>query len=114
MYCSQCGHELPTNATACPACGYSSVGTSPPPAAASSTNAPPPPSSGDTVDQILTETKKAAHELADASARLSKRLVARAQTAAKDPTGSAKKAAKRVAKELDAAAKEIDRILKSL
>lgn len=106
MYCSQCGKELPANITTCPACGFS-TGTAAP-------TAPPPPSSGDAFDQILNDTKKAAHELADATARLSKRLVEKAQTAAKEPAASAKKAAKTVAKELDSAAKEIERILKEL
>lgn len=102
MYCAQCGKELPQNASACPACGFALHG------------APSTPPGGDSVDQVLSETKRAARELAEASARLSKRLVVKAQTAAKDPGGSAKRAAHRVAKELDAAAHEIDRILKDL
>lgn len=110
MYCSQCGKELPTNATVCPSCGFS-LGA--PRYFSTGPSATPPPSA-DPVELILNETKKAARELADATARLSKRLVEKAQTAAKDPTGSAKKAAKTVAKELDSAAKEIDRILKEL
>ena len=111
MYCSQCGHGLPTNAATCPACGFS------PAAPASSPGpwtTPPPAPSSDPVDEILHETRKAARELADATARLSKRLMREARTAAKDPSGSAKKAAKKVAQELDSAAKEIDRILKDL
>lgn len=113
MYCSQCGKELPVSATTCPACGYSSA-PPPPSAAGSGATVPPPAPSGDPVEQVLDETRKAARELADATARLSKRLVKEARTAAKDPPGSAKKAAKKVAQELDSAAKEIDRILRNL
>ncbi len=113
MYCSQCGKELPANTTTCPACGFPST-SSPPPPVGASTSAPPSSPPGDTVDQVLNETRKAARELADATARLSKRLVQKAQIAAKDPRGSTKKAARRVAKELDAAANEIDQILKKL
>jgi hypothetical protein len=66
------------------------------------------------LEQALGEAKHAAKELAVATARLTKRVVSKAEVAAKDPSGSAKKAAHRVATELDAAAKEIDRILKEL
>ena len=68
----------------------------------------------DTLNQALYEAKRAAKDLASASANLSKRLLARAEGAAKDPEGSAKKATRLVAKELEAAAKEVDRILKNL
>lgn len=111
MFCQQCGHEIPSGATACPGCGF--VPLAPPPVGPAAA-VPPSPGSSDPVEQILSETKRAAKELAEASARLSKRLVAKAQTAAKDPTGSAKRAAQKVAKELDSAAREIDRILKEL
>ena len=111
MYCSQCGKELPANATTCPACGFSAVASA---ASPGSWATSPPSHSGDPVEEVLNETRKAARELADATARLSKRLVKGAQTAAKDPSGSARKAAKKVAQELDSAAKEIDRILKGL
>ena len=99
MYCAQCGKELPASAVTCPACGSPSASV---------------PRSGDTIDQVLNDTKRAAKELAEATAKLSRRLVEKAQTAAKEPRASAKKAAKRVAKELDSAAKEIDRILRDL
>jgi len=68
----------------------------------------------DSLKEAIEATRRAATELAAASARLTKRVVAKADGAAHDPTGSAKKVAQRVAKELDAAAKEIDRILKDL
>lgn len=99
MYCQQCGKELPQGSGACPACGYASGTTS---------------SSAATFDQLLKETKHAAKDLAATTAQLSKRLLAKARTAAKDPPGSAKKAAHRAAEELESAAREIDRILKDL
>jgi hypothetical protein len=68
----------------------------------------------DEFEQALGDAKRAAKHLAEATARLTKRVVTKAEVAAKDPSGSAKKAAHRVATELDAAAKEIDRILKDL
>lgn len=68
----------------------------------------------DTLNDALHEVKRAAKDLASASAKLSKRLVVKAERAAKDPEGSARKATRAVAKELDAAAREIDRILKGL
>jgi hypothetical protein len=105
MFCPHCGKEVSTGASSCPACG-AALPWAPPSGAA--TGGP------DSLEKILHETKQAAHELAVASARLSKRLVEKAQTAAKDPSGSAKKAAHRVAQELDAAAKEIDEILRQL
>ena len=111
MYCSQCGRELPGDTATCPACGFSPAA---PPSSAGAWSTPPPSPSSDPVEEILNETRKAARELANATARLSKRLVKEARTATKDPSGSAKKAVKRVAQELDSAAKEIDRILKDL
>lgn len=68
----------------------------------------------DTFSALLSETKRAAKDLASASAELSKRLLSKAETAAKDPKGSAQKATRLVVKELDAAAKEVERILKDL
>ena len=68
----------------------------------------------DTLNQALSEAKRAAKDLASASAKLSKRLLAKAEGAAKDPEGSARKATRLVAKELEAAAREVDRILKGL
>ena len=68
----------------------------------------------DSLEEALNETKDAAKQLASAATRLSKRLLAKAENAARNPSGSAKKVAHRVAKELDAASREIDRILKDL
>ncbi len=69
---------------------------------------------GESTDQILDETKRAARDLAVASAKLSKHLLEKASIAARDPSGTAHKAADRVAKELDAVAKHIDEVLKDL
>lgn len=66
------------------------------------------------VEQALAETKRAAKDLAEATARLTKRLLAKADTAAKDPAGSVEKAVKTVAHELDSLTKEIDRLLKKV
>jgi hypothetical protein len=68
----------------------------------------------DSLDDVLRETKRAAKDLATASAKLSKHLLSKAESAARDPSGAAKKVGDRVAKELDAASREIDRILKDL
>ncbi len=66
------------------------------------------------LEQALGETKKAAKDLAVATARLTKRILHKADRAAQNPTASVEKAARKVAKELDAMAKEIDRLLKDL
>ena len=101
MFCQNCGKELPTGALVCAACGAAVPGHhSGPPAA--------------TFTQLLEETRKSAHDLVESTAHLTKRLAAKAETAAKDPSASAKKAVNRVAKELDAAAREIERILNDL
>jgi hypothetical protein len=101
MYCQNCGKEIPSGAYTCTACGAvvpgSHRGSSVP-----------------SVHQLVQETRRAARELASATANLSRHLASRAESAARDPSGSAKKVAHRVAKELDAAADEIDRILKDL
>ncbi len=68
----------------------------------------------DTLEDALGEAKKAARELASASARLSKALIDKAESAARNPQGTARKATKAVAHELDSAAKEINRILRDL
>ncbi len=68
----------------------------------------------DEFQEALAETKRAAKELATATARLTRRVLSKADRAAQDPKGSVRKAASRVAKELDAMSAEIDRILKDL
>lgn len=68
----------------------------------------------ETLNDALYEAKRAAKDLASASAKLSRRLLTKAEDAARDPEGSARKATRLVAKELDAAAREIERILNDL
>lgn len=102
MNCPRCGTSLPPGTMTCTSCGA---------AVARATASPPEPAS---LEQLLAETKRAAKDLASSTAQLSKRLLTKAQTVAKDPSGSAKKIAHRTAEELEAAAREIDRILKDL
>jgi hypothetical protein len=66
------------------------------------------------MDPVAAELKRAINDLASSTIHLSKRLASKAESAAKDPSGSAKKAARKVAQELDAVAKEVDRILHDL
>ena len=108
MRCAACGAENPDGSSVCGSCHASLL---PPP--------PPPPSPGralhsDQIDDLVRETKQAAKELAVASARLSKRLAEQAKVAAKDPGGTAKKAADRLAKELESVGNDVERILKNL
>lgn len=64
------------------------------------------------LEEALGEAKRAAKDLAEATARLTKRLLVRADRAAKNPSASVQKAARRVADELEAMSREIDRLLK--
>jgi alkylhydroperoxidase/carboxymuconolactone decarboxylase family protein YurZ len=68
----------------------------------------------DPLKDAVRDTKRAAKDLAGATATLSKHLLRTATVAAKTPTASARRAATRVAKELDSAAKDIERILRDL
>lgn len=101
MYCQNCGTELPAGALVCSSCGAIVPGH---------TSGREPAS----FRQLLEETRRSAHDLVDSTAKLTKRLASKAETAAKDPSVTAKKAARRVAKELDAAAREVERILQDL
>jgi hypothetical protein len=71
-------------------------------------------SDDDSLDAALGEMKKAAKDLARGSSRLARRLLSKAEVAAKDPRGSVKKAARTAARELESAARDIDEILKKL
>jgi hypothetical protein len=101
MFCQNCGKELSAGALGCAACGAVVPGVHVGASTAS-------------FSDVLAETRRAAKNLASSTAQLSKRLASKAEKAAKDPSGSAKKAVRRLSKELDAAAREIDRILKDL
>jgi hypothetical protein len=69
---------------------------------------------GGEFEEALRDTKRAANDLAIASARLTKHLLSKAGSVARDPKGAAAKATRRVNRELEAASREIDRILKDL
>jgi zinc-ribbon domain len=101
MYCQNCGKELPPDARSCGGCG-----------AVVPTGHRPKPTP--TVHQLVTETRRVARDLMSATAQLSREAAHQAEAAGRDPKGTAKRAAHRVAKELDDAAKEIERILKEL
>lgn len=66
------------------------------------------------LEEALSEAKRAAKDLAVASARLTKKLIGKADQAAKNPSASVKKAAHQVAKELESMSKDIDQLLKGL
>lgn len=68
----------------------------------------------DTLKEALDATRRAAKDLASSTAKLAKRMAVKAESAGRDPSGAAKKVAHRVAKELDAAAKDIEKILRDL
>jgi len=102
MYCQGCGRELPAGSRTCPACGFLAE---PPPSAASSPG---------TIEELVAELKRTAKELGRDAAQLSQRVVGKAGEVAKDPPASAKRVTRKVAQELDKAAKEIDRILRDL
>ncbi len=72
------------------------------------------PAPEDTLDQALGEAKRAAQDLVRASAKLAARLLSKAETFARDPNASTKRAARQVAKELESAAREVDQLLKKL
>ncbi|MGD0250276.1 MAG: zinc ribbon domain-containing protein, partial [Thermoplasmata archaeon] len=104
--CIRCGTEVPVGAKYCPACGFA--------CSPSSTEGSSGSSSRDPLELALLEAKRAAKDLAEAMAKLSKRVAATAGTAAKDPSGTAKKAADRVKKEVDGALEDLSELLKEL
>jgi uncharacterized Zn finger protein (UPF0148 family) len=101
MFCQNCGKELPAGANACPACGAVVPGHVPAGHPAS-------------FQQSLEETRRAVRDLIDRTAQLTKRVAARAEDAAKEPSATARKAVDRVTKELDDAARDLERLLKEL
>ena len=68
----------------------------------------------ETLKDAIEATRRAAVELASSTVKLTKRVMDKADAAAKDPSGSVRKAAKRAAKEIDVAAREIERVLRDL
>ncbi|MGA8603809.1 MAG: zinc ribbon domain-containing protein [Thermoplasmata archaeon] len=103
MYCQQCGKEIPSGSPTCPACGFNAMA-----------RVPTPSSRSDTLEHFVSETKKAAKDLAAAAASLSQRVVDKATVTAKNPSASAKRATQKAADELEKAAREIDRIIRDL
>jgi len=103
MFCRWCGTQLPEGAMSCPKCGKSATGA-----------ADPERSGHETVDQVVADATRAARDLTVAAARLTERLATRMHAAAEDPKGTATRAARRVARELDAAREEIEKTLRDL
>ncbi len=103
MYCQQCGKEIPSGSPICPGCGFNAMAREPAPSPGS-----------DSIEHFVSETKKAAKELAVAAATLSQRVVDKAADAARNPPAAAKRARRRAAEELEKAAREIDRIIRDL
>jgi uncharacterized protein YoxC len=66
------------------------------------------------IEAAVAELKQSAKELARAAAHLSRKVAAKTGDAAKDPPGTAKRAAHAVAHELDNLAKEVEKILRDL
>jgi len=101
MACARCGSEIPAGADVCPKCGWR-------PSASTSADRPFEAS----VDALAEDAERAARELAKATAQLAARLAAGAGRAADDPRGAVKAGLKRVGRELDAVAKDLEKLLK--
>lgn len=95
--CRWCGGALPAGAAFCPACGRPF-------------NLPATPA--DPVEEALREAKRAAKELAAATARVSEYVLAKAKSAAADPPGAARKVLKRAADDLEAARRQVEQALR--
>jgi hypothetical protein len=106
MTCLRCGSETPAGAQFCPACGFSLSDATP--------AAPAKSGSQDPLEQAMLEVKRAAKELANATAQFSKRAAATADKAARDPSGTAKRAVERVKKEVDGAVADLSDLLRKL
>jgi hypothetical protein len=100
---------MPEGASVCPACGRSG-----PSAASFQASAAGSGTSTDSIEKLVAETKRAAMDLARASARVSERLLARAESATKGSGISAREAARKASKGLERARKEIERALDEL
>jgi cell division septum initiation protein DivIVA len=68
----------------------------------------------DSLKEAIEATRRAAKDLASATAKLAKQMIQKADSAAQHPPESARKVVDRVAKELEAAANEVDRIIRDL
>jgi uncharacterized Zn finger protein (UPF0148 family) len=103
MFCRWCGTQLPEGAVNCPSCSK--------PTSVPSDNRA---AESDSFDRVVAETTRAARELTAAAARLTERLAKNMQATADDPKGTATRAARRVARDLDAAREEIEKALRDL
>ncbi|HUI38589.1 MAG TPA: zinc ribbon domain-containing protein [Thermoplasmata archaeon] len=102
--CPSCGRDPPPAAAFCPACGTPLESASRP------SPAPPP----ESFERAAYEAKEGAKKLAAATARVSARLLHKASTAADHPSESLKSGLKRVGRELESMAKDLDRLLNDL
>ncbi len=101
MNCPKCGKEVPAGAVSCANCG----------ATLFPARSPPP---EDSFQILIGDAKNAAKEFAEAAAKVSSRILKKLETAADHPSTSAKEGLKRAAKELDDAAKDLERMFRDL
>ncbi len=103
MNCTSCGATIPDGASSCPACGRP---VAPPPGN--------PAGHSDPVDKLVSELSTAARDLTVAAAKLSRGLLRKAESAAKDPSNAARRVIRRATEELEAARREVEKALKDL
>jgi signal transduction histidine kinase len=68
----------------------------------------------DPLREALLATRRAAQDLTIATAKLTRHIAEKAEAAAKDPSGPARKAVEKVAKGLNEMVNDLERILKDL
>ena len=95
--CRWCGASLTPGSTVCASCGRPF-------------NLPGTPK--DPVDDALKEARRAAKELAAATARVSEFVLAKAKTAAADPGTAARKVLKKAADDLEAVRRDVEKALR--
>jgi hypothetical protein len=101
MNCRWCGAEMAPSASTCPACRQPQ-------------NIPPPPPSRDPIDQIVAEATRATRELAVATERLTRKTAHEAKRAVDDPSDAARRAVRRFRKEIEAARRDLDQVLREI
>jgi cell division septum initiation protein DivIVA len=106
MECLRCGSEVPERAAFCPSCGFALTGGGSVPSAPSKNR--------DAVDDVLREARRAVQDLAAVTAKLSKQVASTAGAAARDPSGTARRATRRAKKEIDEALADLSETLKKL
>lgn len=105
MYCARCGAKLPEGAAVCLSCGFSTKASAP-----GGTT----PSPSDPFDEVIRETKRAAKELAKATAKLSRQVATHADAVAKDPSGSTRKALDHLKRDVRTLVDDVSDALKKL